>query len=165
MTRIAALMALLLQTLHPAGALAPLATRDSGSAANAASMTGVVVRAGTSEAIAGAQVVVAPDGQDGGWLLSRLSDTAPPSFLPQATTDGQGRFLIADLKAGTYLVVAQRSGFARPPYGAGFPGRPGVRITVAPKQAVQNVVVQLVPGGVISGRVANEKGEPVAGMT
>jgi len=165
MTRIAALMALLLQTLRPAAAVAPLAAHDDAGTAGTASMTGVVVRAGTGEPIAGAQVVAAPDGRDGGWLLSRLSDTAPPSFLPQATTDGQGRFLIADLKAGAYLVVAQRSGFARPPYGAGSPDRPGVRITVAPKQAVQNVVVQLVPGGVISGRVANENGEPVAGMT
>src|SRR5688572_26315715 len=162
-TLLTALLALLLQTPGPASVVAPQTGHEKASTASTASIAGVVVRAGTGEPIAGARVVVALDGQDGRWLLDNLSDTAPSSFLPQATTDGQGRFLIRDLNAGAYLVVAQRSGFARD--GAGAPGRPGARLTVAAGQAVQNVAIQLVPGGVISGRVANEKGEPIAGMT
>ena len=165
-------LALMLQAAWPMAVVTRQAPHDTATrtattgtdAAGTASIAGVVLRADTREPIAGAGVFAAPAGQEGGWLLRQLTATAPPFSLPQATTDGRGRFLITDLNAGTYLVVAQRSGFARQ-QDALHAGLPGTRLTVVAGRALHNVVMSLVPGGVISGRVTNDAGEAVAGMT
>ena len=133
--------------------------------ASTPSITGVVVRAGTGQAIAGARVFALMNGQGGGYLLGTDVDTEPLSFLPQVTTDAQGRFQFADLKPGRYTVTAHRSGFARQQYGARAPGRPGTILTLVAGRPAQHIVLPLLPSGVISGRVTDDMGEPVTRMT
>jgi protocatechuate 3,4-dioxygenase beta subunit len=109
-------------------------------------------------------VFAASNGQDGGLLLEGKPDSDPLLFLPQVTSDEQGRFQFTGLRSGTYTVTAQRRGFAPQQYGARAPRRPGARLTIVAGQPAQNIVVTLVPTGVISGRVTDEAGEPIARM-
>jgi hypothetical protein len=150
----------LVAVLAQAFGLVPGAARQ----APGASITGVVVQAGSGEPIAGARVFAAFNGQDGGLLLEVEADSDALLFLPQVTSDEQGRFQFTDLRPGTYTVTAQRHGFAPQQYGARAPGRPGARLSLVAGQSAQNVVVTLVPTGAIGGRVTDDAGEPIARM-
>jgi hypothetical protein len=74
-----------------------------------------------------------------------------------ATTDASGKFVIADVNPGAYLASTNCSGFealrTRDP------------IRVAEDQRVENVAIGLTPVSVISGRVLDENGDPMAQMS
>ena len=127
-----------------------------------ASISGVVVRAGTAEPIAGARVLASLNDQDGGRLLEAEADTDPLPFLQQVVSDANGRFLLTGLRPGMYTVTAQRSGYASQQYGARAPRRPGVRLAIVAGQPGHELVVPLMPTGAISGRVTGAAGEPIA---
>ena len=114
-------------------------------------LTGQVLEDGTGAAVAGAQVTVmrAPTERP-------TAGTMGLAVRPiMATTDREGRFLIADLEPGRYRISAQKAGFAlsldapAPPIDLG----PGER---------RNVAVTLQRGAVIVGRVLDDVGEPLA---
>ena len=76
-----------------------------------ASIEGVVVRAGSGEPLARAQVTlirIGNDARDPG-----LSTPAPPS----TTTDASGRFLMRNLDPGSSRIAVARDGYARQEYG------------------------------------------------
>ena len=77
-------------------------------------------------------------------------------------TDEQGRYSIASLAAGNYTVTASKAGFVDAVYGQRRPLQPGTPVQVAEGQAVASVDLRLTRGGVITGRVADEDGEPLA---
>ena len=78
------------------------------------------------------------------------------------TTDDQGRYSIASLAAGNYTVTASKAGFVDAIYGQRRPLQPGTPVEVAEGQAVASIDLRLTRGGVITGRVADEDGEPLA---
>jgi hypothetical protein len=79
------------------------------------------------------------------------------------TTDVDGRFELRELPAGRYTLTATKSGFVAS--GTEMAGRMPRRptIDVGEGQTIEKLVITLQRGGVISGRILDEFGEPVAG--
>jgi hypothetical protein len=78
------------------------------------------------------------------------------------TTDDQGRFRITELAAGSYTVTASRTGFVDAVYGQRRPLQPGTPVQLADGQEIATIDLRLVRGGLITGRVLDEDGEPLA---
>jgi protocatechuate 3,4-dioxygenase beta subunit len=114
--------------------------------AGTAAVAGRVVTADTGQPIKRARVVVAGGGRAG----------------RSTTTDDQGRFQVAELAAGSYTVAASKAGFVDGAYGQRRPLQPGTPIDVGDGQQISNADVRLVRGGVITGRILDEDGEPLA---
>ena len=98
--------------------------------------------------------------------------------LPRMTTDPKGRFLFRDLAPSTkYYLRAARVGYAPSRFGAAGPRMPSDRISdleimttddivtinVAAEQWVSDLQVKMWRLGSITGRVIDERGEPVVG--
>jgi hypothetical protein len=115
-----------------------------------ASMDGVVLRAGSDDALSGAQVALIRAG-------------AATVTIPPATTDDRGRFHFGDLEPGTYRIIAAHNGFVRQEYGQRSAGRQGVPIEIAAGQAVKDVVFHLAATGTVTGRVMDSGGQPLTG--
>lgn len=89
------------------------------------------------------------------------------SELPQSVStisDDQGRFAFTGLPAGRVTVTASKAAHLTTAYGARQPGRPGTPVSVAAGQDVRDIVLQLPAGGVITGTVRNQYGEPMPGV-
>lgn len=79
-----------------------------------------------------------------------------------ATTDQNGRYEFLDLPAGTYNLSASRSGYVQLGYKQTRPNTQPQPVTVADKQTLDRIDFALPPGGVITGRILDEFGEPVS---
>lgn len=77
------------------------------------------------------------------------------------TTDGDGRYQVTGLPAGRYTVSASKAGFLGGTYGAARQGDMGKTVDVSGAQVAEKIEVALSRGGVISGRVLDEVGEPM----
>ena len=78
-----------------------------------------------------------------------------------ALTDDQGRYQIAELAAGNYTITASKAGFVDGTYGQRRPLQPGAPLALAEAQAAANIDVRVTRGGVITGHVGDEDGEPL----
>ena len=86
-----------------------------------------------------------------------------PDIMPKAvTTDNEGRFEFKDLPAGAFTINASKSGYVAVNYGQKRPFEPGKPIELVEGQSVENADIALPKGSVISGRIMDEFGEPVA---
>jgi hypothetical protein len=127
--------------LPPRDAAAPDAPRGT------AVIRGVVLAADTGTPIRRAQVrAFAPGIRD-----NRL-----------ATTDAQGRFEFRELAAGRYTITANKGGFVGLQYGQRRPSESGSPLEIGNGQLMDKLVIALPRGSVISGRIFDEFGEPVA---
>jgi hypothetical protein len=79
-----------------------------------------------------------------------------------AMSDDQGRYVVADLAAGTYSVSASKNGFVDAIFGQRRPLQPGTPVQLADGQAASNVDLRLTRGGVITGRIVDEDGDALA---
>jgi Carboxypeptidase regulatory-like domain len=81
------------------------------------------------------------------------------------TTDAEGRFEIKELPAGRYSLSANKAGYVPMQYGQRRADRPGsgTLLDVLDGQLVEKIGFSLVRGSVITGRIVDEFGEPVAG--
>lgn len=79
-----------------------------------------------------------------------------------ATTDSQGRFEARELGAGRYTITASKGGFVPLQYGQRRPSEQGTPIVIGDAQVIERIVIALPRGSVISGRITDEFGEPVA---
>lgn len=109
-------------------------------------LRGTVVAADTGSPIRRAQVRVS--GQGAG---NRL-----------ATTDAQGRYEVRDLPAGRYTISASKGGFVSLQFGQRRPSESGTPLEIGDGQLMDKLVIALPRGSVISGRITDEFGEPVA---
>ncbi|MGC9971592.1 MAG: carboxypeptidase-like regulatory domain-containing protein [Bryobacteraceae bacterium] len=109
---------------------------------------GQVLRAASGEPLRKAQV-----------LLRKL-DARDQSY--SSATDERGRFLLTDLEPGRYTLSAERNGYVPQDYGQRRANQPGAVLTLQPGQHLGDIVFRLVPFGVISGRAADEDGEPIS---
>ena len=145
---------LILVATTPAFAQRPLPPRDRPQVGRAqddvprgtAIVRGYVVAADNGSPIRRAQVRVSGQG-----AANRL-----------ATTDPQGRFEVRDLPAGRYSISASKGGFVSLQYGQKRPSESGTPLEIADGQVMDKLVIALPRGSVISGRITDEFGEPVA---
>jgi len=78
------------------------------------------------------------------------------------TTDADGKWEIGDLPAGRYTVTASKGGYVTMQYGQRRPFQAGTPVAVADAATVDHLDVTLQRGAVITGRIVDEFGEPVA---
>ena len=104
-------------------------------------LTGTVTTFGGQPA-AGARVMVGGEG---------------PSRM--ATTDTRGRFSIATLRAGRYSVTVSKPGYVTVTYGQRRVNSQGTPVPLGDGET-RDIAMQLPRGGVITGMVLDERGEP-----
>lgn len=81
-----------------------------------------------------------------------------------ASTDAQGRWTLRSLPAGKYTITVTKGGFVTLNYGQRRPFEAGQQVDLAAGQTVEKLEVALPRGGVITGRIEDEFGEPFAGI-
>jgi hypothetical protein len=94
---------------------------------------------------------------------ARILVTSPA--LPSsrsASTNSDGRYEIRDLPPGQYSLKVDRGGYLPLAYGQRRPGEPGKPLELAEGQTATAIDFALPRVGVISGRVVDEFGEPMA---
>jgi protocatechuate 3,4-dioxygenase beta subunit len=79
-----------------------------------------------------------------------------------ATTDAEGRYVFRDLPAGRYTINASKPGYVSLQYGQRRPFEQGRPIELVDKQVVDKVDFSLPRGGVLTGRIVDEFGDPVS---
>src|SRR6185503_1519465 len=79
------------------------------------------------------------------------------------TTDADGRYEFADVAEGRYTVTAGKGGYVTLQYGQRRAFEPGRQVSVADGQDLTQVDIALPRGSVITGRITDEFGEPIAG--
>jgi len=129
------------------GAAAQAPARDAAAPAGTASIRGRVTLAGTDQGLARVEVRAA---------------TATPGITPSTITDASGRYELQGLPAGRYVVAASKPNFVRRAFGERRPGGAGRPIELADGQAAAGIDVPLQRAGVITGRVLDEFGDPMA---
>jgi hypothetical protein len=77
-----------------------------------------------------------------------------------ARTDDDGRYTLAQVPAGEYTLTAGRAGYVEASFGQITSRTPPRRVTVADGSTVGPLDFQLSRGGVITGRVVDDAGEP-----
>jgi protocatechuate 3,4-dioxygenase beta subunit len=126
--------------------LAALAVQQPG-----ASIEGVVVKLGSSEPIANADV-----------RLGSQSNVPMAGRIPATKTDSSGRFFFDNVSPGTYRVFATTDGgFVPAEYGQRSPTGDGTALVVAAGQKVTGIRLAMSPTGTIAGRVYDKNGEPL----
>ncbi|HUQ89573.1 MAG TPA: carboxypeptidase regulatory-like domain-containing protein [Vicinamibacterales bacterium] len=111
-------------------------------------LKGQVIASGTGAPVRRAQVRAASMESRGGGVTS---------------TDAEGRYEIKELPAGRYTITAAKGGFVSGQFGQRRPGDPGTPIDLSDGQTADKVNFVLSRGSVISGRIVDDGGEPVAG--
>jgi protocatechuate 3,4-dioxygenase beta subunit len=76
-----------------------------------------------------------------------------------ATTDARGRFSITALRAGRYYVAVSKPGYVNVTYGQRRASSQGTPVPLGDGET-RDITVQLPRGGVITGMVLDERGEP-----
>ena len=115
--------------------------------AGTATLRGHVVAADTGQPLRKAQVrVFAPELRE-----NRMT-----------TTDGDGKYEFKELPAGRYTVMAQKGSYVNLQYGQLRPFEPGKPLEILNGQTVEKVDFALPKGGVVTGRILDEFGEPLA---
>ena len=156
-----------------------------------ATIEGTVVRSSTGEAVSRAQITIVrngPAGQAAGQPNPPANQTqaaagqrgaaqgaagqpnaaagqgTTPSIAP-VFTDDQGKFQITDLEPGSYRLFAARNGYTRMEYGQKLMNRPGTMLNITAGQIMKDVAFKLTPAGTITGRIVDDLGEPLPGLT
>jgi protocatechuate 3,4-dioxygenase beta subunit len=111
---------------------------------------GRVVRADTGEPLRRVEVRVDE------WSTGDLSGAAA------TMTDAEGRYALTQLAAGRYQLKARRGGYVEVAYGQRRPFERGRPLELGEGAVLQNIDFALPPGAVVTGRVVDEIGEPVA---
>ena len=78
------------------------------------------------------------------------------------TTDGDGKYEFKELPAGRYTVMAQKGSYVNLQYGQLRPFEPGKPLEILNGQTIEKVDFALPKGGVMTGRILDEFGEPLA---
>jgi protocatechuate 3,4-dioxygenase beta subunit len=117
-----------------------------------AAVSGRVLERETQTPIAGAEVTLVPARSGQG------SPFAERGLI--AITDRDGRYTFGDVEPGRYRVTVQKTGFVSNRFIANPPAFP--EADVAAGQRLVNVNVSIERGAVITGRVIDQDGQPVA---
>src|SRR4051812_33523691 len=80
------------------------------------------------------------------------------------STNSRGEYEVTTLPAARYSISVSRSGYLPLSYGTRLPGEPGRTVELADGDTAGGIDFALPRSGVISGRVVDETGDPVAGV-
>jgi hypothetical protein len=127
----------------------PSTPQQSSTDQNTAVLQGQVVNALTGEPLRKAQVTLRPVVLGG------------PGGITRAGVGDDGGFALTSVGPGQYQLSADRVGFVNQGYGAPPASFKGTPIDVAAGQSIGNLVIRMLPQGVIQGRVLDDDGDPV----
>jgi len=114
----------------------------------------------TGTAVIRGRVVVA--GSERGLSKVEVSVTAASiNVTKSAMTDAEGRYEVRDLPAGRYAVSAFKPNYLRSSFGERRPFGAGQPIDIADGAVLEHVDVLLQRGGVVTGRIVDEFGDPL----
>jgi protocatechuate 3,4-dioxygenase beta subunit len=116
-----------------------------------ASVQGTVLAAATGDPLRGARVV-----------LTLIDGRQPRSF--SSATDSEGHFLIPEAPPGRYTFQASKNGYVFQSYRPEAGGADSL-LELTAGQKLENVLFRLKRAAVILGRITNENGEPMAGVS
>jgi hypothetical protein len=116
-----------------------------GEAADEGSIEGTVINGVTKEPVRKAQVTIVPGN------------------VPEAITDANGHFIFRKLASGTYSLLAQHPEY--PLMVSGMAAASPLSVTLGPQEKKSDLVMALIPGASISGRVMDEDDRPVSGCS
>ena len=86
----------------------------------------------------------------------------PPRENRLTTTDAQGAFEFKEVRAGRYSLTASKGSYVSMQYGQTRASEPGKSLEILDAQVVERVDFSLPRGGIITGRVLDEYGEPMS---
>lgn len=112
-------------------------------------ITGHVLNAISGEPLHKAQVTLRP------------LAPATPGGAARVTTGDDGAFVLSSVSPGQYELSAMRTGFVNQGYGAPPAIFQGTPTNIAAGQTLEDLVIRMVPQGVIAGRVIDDDGDPV----
>ena len=119
-------------------------------------ITGKVLNAITGEPVRKATVSLQPaGGQQGGGQARGLS----------AATDNAGAFVFENVSPGNYRLSGEKTGFIRSNFGGRGGGAIGSQLAIAAGTEKADVIVRITPQGIVSGRILDEDGEPMEGVS
>jgi hypothetical protein len=125
------------------------ATNSADDKKNLARIAGTVVREGPDEPLRKARVSLAPKDQQG----EKVFD---------AVTAANGKFVFDELVPGTYDLVVRHDGYVPKSYGQDSAGHGSATLKLAAGQKMEDLIFRLQKCAVITGRVVDEDGDPVA---
>jgi len=108
-------------------------------------------------------VVEAATGQPVRRALVRLS-SLDGNKSRVAATDSDGAYEITELQAGRYTIGASKNPFVASIFRQTRSSERGATLTVLDGQTIERVDISLQRGGVITGRVVDDFGEPMSGV-
>lgn len=85
--------------------------------------------------------------------------------MKTSLSDGDGRYEFRDLPAGRFTLTAQKPGYMTVQYGQTRPFESGKTIELADAQVMDKAEIAMPRGSVISGRIVDEFGDPIADAT
>jgi protocatechuate 3,4-dioxygenase beta subunit len=100
-------------------------------------------------------------------IVQQMDAPAGPVFVGgrenrMATTDAQGAYEFKEVRAGRYTLMANKGSFVSMQYGQTRPTEPGKPIQILDNQTIERVDFSLPHGGIITGRILDEYGEPLS---
>jgi hypothetical protein len=93
--------------------------------------------------------------------LRPVDGTVVAGTMPNIATDDEGKFVIDDVPAGRYTLAAQKAGFLVP--GSLAAPSMGAMLNLTAGTELKDLIVKLTPQGVISGKITDQDGDPIAG--
>jgi protocatechuate 3,4-dioxygenase beta subunit len=78
-----------------------------------------------------------------------------------SSTDAEGKFVMQNVDAGTYSLLAERVGYIAQGFGARTANSLGARLKLEEGQSIKDLTIKLVPQAMIFGKVIDDDGEPV----
>jgi hypothetical protein len=93
----------------------------------------------------------------------RISGTQP-GLQATASTDQDGRYEFRNVPAASYTISVMRNGYVTLQFGQQRPFEPGRPLTLADAQVAEKIDFALPRGGVITGTVVDDLGEPLGGV-
>jgi hypothetical protein len=113
------------------------------------------------------RVVAADSGQPLRKAQVRIMSTVGPAAgqFPEnrlATTDATGRYEFKELPSGRYTLTATKGSYVSLQYGQLRPFEPGKPLEILDGQTIERIDFALPRGGVITGQIRDEVGEPIA---
>jgi len=115
---------------------------------------GMVVNATTGEPVGKAVV-----------KLLRDRNNRHGSAAYEAASDATGHFEITGIDPGEYMLSATRNGFVSQTFASADSSGLVSKLALAPGQNLKNILFRMTPHGVITGKIRDEDGEPLAIVT